>query len=131
MNRGSSVYNSLTIIFIALTVVVFLCALLMIVHVVPVPGGFSPRSQNAPTLLVMPTDTATVPPTATPIPTETPIPSPTPLPTQTPLPTFAPPPTTAPDNGQPGGNPPGNGQGAATPIGFPTGSVATPTVSGT
>ncbi|HVO41404.1 MAG TPA: hypothetical protein VMT34_02220 [Aggregatilineales bacterium] len=90
MNRGTSVYNSVTLIFLALSVVICLCAVGVLAKVIQPPGQFKPGTNSLPSTVVMPTDTPTWTPSPTPPPTETPVPSPTLRPTSPPESTLPP-----------------------------------------
>lgn len=78
MNNSSSLYNTVSVVFIALTIVVFICAIGMLLGVLRPPPILAPRTPNIPPVLVPPTDTPTSTPSITPFPSDTPIPSPTP-----------------------------------------------------
>ncbi|MBX3061570.1 MAG: hypothetical protein KF726_01265 [Anaerolineae bacterium] len=89
-SSDNSTYNTLTLVFIILTVLVFLCAIGMLTHLIQPPLLLAPRTpvlqpiEELPTLTPTFTETATATATETPTPTRTPIPSRTPRPTVTP-----------------------------------------------
>ena len=114
MNRGRAVIlNTITLVFLVLTLVVALGVLALLGRIVPVPGSLRSTTSTLPAVLMIPTDTTTpspgptltptqtssptrtaspLPPTTTPAPSQTPtapptmtsMPSNTPLPSQTP-----------------------------------------------
>jgi hypothetical protein len=95
-SNSNELYNTLTLAFIVLTILVFLCSVGMLSRVLPVPGFLQVRTPIIPTQDVLPTVT----PTNTPSPTFTPSPEPseTPTlpPTRTPRPTLTLRPTSTP-----------------------------------
>lgn len=100
MQPRSGLFDSLTIIFLGLTVFVCLCSALLMLRVVAPPGMFVPRTPTLPVAAIMPSDTPTLTPsntltpsrtfTATPTETPTPTPTNTPTITLTPTDTFTP-----------------------------------------
>jgi hypothetical protein len=90
----SSTYNTLTIVFLGLSVFVFLCALLMIARVIRPPAAFIPRTPTIIPTVELPTVTPTETPTVTPTPTDTLTPTPTDTLTPTDTPTPMPEPLT-------------------------------------
>jgi hypothetical protein len=91
-SKSNELYNTMTLVFVVLAIVIFLCALGMMVRVLPVPGFLQPRTPVIPTPDVLPTLTET--PTFTPTFTETP----TETPTRTVPPTRTRPPTLTPSS---------------------------------
>jgi hypothetical protein len=87
---SAGLYNAVTLLFLLLTLVVFLVVLGMIAKLIPVPDTLRPAAAIVPTFAITPTDTVTPIPTETVTPSLTPsltiTPSPLP-PTSTPLPT--------------------------------------------
>ncbi len=81
---SGEMYNTVTIVFLGLTVFVCLCSLLLYVHAVEPPGFLVPRENTLPVKQVLPTDTPTETPTNTPTITRTPTPTRTPIPSRTP-----------------------------------------------
>lgn len=100
MRQSSGLFDSLTIIFLGMTVFVCLCSALMLFRVVAPPDMFNPRAPTLPSVAIMPSDTPTPTPsntmtpsrtfTATPTETPTQTPSNTPTNTLTPTDTFTP-----------------------------------------
>lgn len=84
MREGSGLFDSLTIIFLGLTVFVCLCSALMLLRVVAPPAMFNPRTPTVPAVAIMPSDTPTLTPSNTPTPSRTFTPTPTETPTSTP-----------------------------------------------
>jgi hypothetical protein len=66
------------VVFLALTIVIFICAMGMLLGVLRPPPLLAPRTPNVPPLLVQPSDTPTSTPSITPFPSDTPTPSRTP-----------------------------------------------------
>lgn len=100
---NNSSYNTITIVFLGLSVFVILCALLLLLRVVRPPSAFQPRTETAIPTVELPTVTPTETPTITPTATETLTPTPTETPTATPeapsetlTPEPSPPPTEVP-----------------------------------
>ena len=91
---SNGLYNTITIFFVVLTVIVFLCSVGMLVKVIQPPGMLAPHTPVVPALQELPTSTTTF----TPSPTETETPTPTPTrtvpPSRTPRPSLTPIPTT-------------------------------------
>ncbi|PJF42469.1 MAG: hypothetical protein CUN50_03905, partial [Candidatus Thermofonsia Clade 1 bacterium] len=63
---NSSTYNTVTIVFLGLSVFVFLCAVLMIARVIRPPAQFIPRTPMPVATVELPTVTPTPTPTVTP-----------------------------------------------------------------
>lgn len=95
-SNSNELYNTLTLAFVVLTILVFLCSVGLLVRVLPVPGFLQVRTPIIPTQDVLPTVT----PTYTFTPTFTPSPEPTatqtPTETRTPRPTLTLRPTSTP-----------------------------------
>lgn len=86
-SSSTGVYNTFTLVFLGLTVFVFICTLGMFTGLIRVPGGFAPKTPVLPTKALVPTDSPTPTPSYTPLPTATKVPTKTPQPTSTPTPT--------------------------------------------
>ncbi len=84
MNRSAGCFNTVSLVFLVLTLVVLLVVFGMIGHVIPVPVAFAPQTFTMPAILTPPTDTLT------PLPSWTFTPSLTYTPTRTPSPTITP-----------------------------------------
>jgi hypothetical protein len=82
---GRQLYNTVTIIFLALSGIVLLVTVLMVARVVAPPASLSPRTPIPPTVISVPTSTITPTPTITPRPTDTPTLTPTITPSRTPV----------------------------------------------
>ena len=90
-NASATPYNAISLVFVGLTVFMFLCVLGMLIPIIQPPGFLSKKAVAiVPTQLLAPTDTITPTSSATFTATHTPLPSPTPPPTATPTSTFTP-----------------------------------------
>ncbi|MBX3081051.1 MAG: hypothetical protein KF716_05410 [Anaerolineae bacterium] len=92
---SNGLYNTITIFFLVLTVIVFLCSLGMLVRVIQPPGLLAPHTPIVPTPNVLPSVTPTDTPSSTPTETQTPTPTRTVPPTRTPRPSLTPIPTSS------------------------------------
>jgi hypothetical protein len=92
MNRGRAVIlNTITLVFLVLTLVVALGVLALLGRIVPVPGSLRSTTSTLPAVLMIPTDTTTPSPTLTPTQTSSPTRTASPLPpTNTPAPSQTP-----------------------------------------
>lgn len=93
---GSETFNTITVVFLGLTVFVCLCSVLLFLRIVAPPEAFRPLAPTQPQVQVLPTDTPTPTPTETPTPSRTPTPTATETPTATPTATATPAATSAP-----------------------------------
>lgn len=94
MEQRSGLFDSLTIIFLGLTLFVCLCSALLMLRLVAPPAMLSPKIPTLPGVAIMPSDTPTPTPSNTPTPsrtfTATPTETPTSTPTNTPTTTLTP-----------------------------------------
>ncbi|MCC7206502.1 MAG: hypothetical protein IT323_04305 [Anaerolineae bacterium] len=94
MQERTGLFDSLTIIFVGLTIFVCLCSALLMLRIVAPPAMLSPRVPTLPGVAIMPSDTPTLTPSNTPTPsrtfTTTPTETPTATPTNTPTNTLTP-----------------------------------------
>lgn len=93
---GDNRYNTITVIFLGLTVFVCLCSILLFLRIVAPPEPLRPAAPTQPQLQVLPSDTPSATPTETPTPSRTPTPTATETATATPTATATVTPTSAP-----------------------------------
>jgi hypothetical protein len=89
-SQSNVVYDTITIIFVVLTLLMFLCSLGLGFGILRPPAFLAPRTPIVPVIEQVPSSTPTYTPSFTATPTETHTPTRTPVPTRTPRPSLTP-----------------------------------------